>query len=178
LPERREALVGVQGPNVSQRRPNAEATTPMAPMYAGGVGRLGHAATVLVEVPAEIAFAYLADGMKQSEWALGSWSRERLDDGLFRGTSLFDGSQNYVRLEPDPESLLVDYWVGTDSSRMLRVNSARVVPGPAVGRPDGTSLVTLMKWRTPEQTDEDWERACLVFDTEVHMIKGRLELGF
>ena len=139
---------------------------------------LGHAATVLVEVPPEAAFAYLADGLKQSDWTLGSWNREHLGDGLFRGTSLFDGSDAYVRLDPVPASLLVDYWVGPDPESMLRVNSARIVPGPAVGRPDGTCLVTLMKWRTPSQSDEAWALACSVFDTEVHMIKGRLELGF
>jgi hypothetical protein len=142
------------------------------------MSRLGHAATVLVEVPAEAAFAYLSDGLKQSDWALGSWRREHLGDGLFRGTSLFDGSDTYVRLEPEPASLLIDYWVGLDPERMLRVNSARVVPGPAVGRAEGTCLVTLMKWRTPSQSDDEWARACVVFDTEVHMIKGRLEVGF
>ena len=139
---------------------------------------LGHASTVLVEVPAETAFAYLADGLKQSDWTLGSWNREDLGDGLFRGTSLFDGTYTYVRLEPEPASLLVDYWVGTDPDRLLRLNSARIVPGPAVGRPEGTCLVTLLKWRTPSQSDEAWAVACGIFDTEVHMIKGRLELGF
>lgn len=139
---------------------------------------LGHAATALVAVPAAAAFAYLSDGLKQSDWALGSWRREQLGDGLFRGTSLFDGGETYVRLEADPECLLIDYWVGADPAQLLRVNSARVVPGPAVGRPDGTCLVTLMKWRTPSQTDEEWARACVTFDTEIHMIKGRLELGF
>jgi hypothetical protein len=142
------------------------------------VSRLAHAATVLVEVPAETAFAYVSDGLRQSDWTLGSWNREHLDDGLFRGTSLFDGRDTYVRIDAQPSSLLVDYWVGLDPAQLLRVNSARVVPGPAVGRPEGTCLVTLTKWRTPGQSDEDWVRACATFDTEVHMIKGRLELGF
>jgi hypothetical protein len=35
-----------------------------------------------------------------------------------------------------------------------------------------------MKWRTPGQSDEDWEQAAVTFSTEIHMIKGRLELGF
>jgi hypothetical protein len=137
-----------------------------------------HAATTMVAVPADTAFAYLSDGLKQSDWTLGSWHREQLEDGLFRGTSLFDGSDTFVRLCPDANSLLIDYWVGPSPEAMLRVNAARVVPGPAVGRPEGTCLVTLLKWRTPEQSDEDWARACVTFDTEIHMIKGRLELGF
>ena len=27
-------------------------------------------------------------------------------------------------------------------------------------------------------SDEAWQRACVRFDTEIHMIKGRMELGF
>ena len=142
------------------------------------MSRLAHAATVLVEVPAETAFAYVADGLKQADWTLGSWNREQVGNGLFRGTSLFDGSATYVRIDAEPERLLVDYWVGPDRDSLLRVNSARVVPGPAVGHPEGTCLVTLTKWRTPSQSDDEWERCCVTFDTEVHMIKGRLELGF
>jgi hypothetical protein len=61
---------------------------------------------------------------------------------------------------------------------MPRVNSARIVPGPELGYPEGTCVVTLMKWRTAGQTDEEWRRACVTFDTEIHMIKGRLELRF
>jgi hypothetical protein len=142
------------------------------------VSGLFHAASAEVSVSAEAAFAYLADGLKQSEWALGSWGREHVGEGLYRGVSLFDGGETYVRLHPDPGAMLVDYEVGPAPERMLRVNSARVVPGPAVGRPEGSCVVTLMKWRTPAQGDEEWRRACVTFDVEISMIKGRLELGF
>jgi len=47
-----------------------------------------------------------------------------------------------------------------------------------LGGPEGTCVVTLMKWRTAGQTDDEWRRACVTFDTEIHMIKGRLELRF
>ena len=137
-----------------------------------------HAASTEVAVPAETAFAYLSDGLRQGEWTLGSWNRERLPDGLFRGTSLFDGSEAFIRIKADPEQLLVDYDVGPTPDRLSRVNSARAVPGPLVGRPEGTCVIALMKWRLPSQDDEAWRRACVTFDTEIHMIKGRLELGF
>ena len=127
---------------------------------------------------AEAAFAYLSDGLKQGEWTLGSWGRERVSEGLFRGKSLFDGSETYVTISADPGALLIDYFVGPAPDRLLRVNSVRVVPGPLVGRPEGTCVVSLMKWRTPSQDDGAWRRACITFDTEIHMIKGRLELGF
>jgi hypothetical protein len=137
-----------------------------------------HAASAEVAVPAELAFAYLSDGLKQGEWTLGSWNRERIGEQLFRGTSLFDGSDTFVRITADPARLLVDYEVGPSLERMLRVNSARAVPGPLVGRAEGTCVIALMKWRLPSQDDEQWRQACVTFDTEIHMIKGRLELGF
>ena len=139
---------------------------------------LFHAASAEVAVPAGEAFAYLADGLKQSDWALGSWQREQIGERLFRGVSLFDGSDTFVCITSDPAALLVDYEVGPALERMLRVNAARVVPGPVLGRPEGTCVVTLMKWRTASQGDPEWRRACVTFDTEIHMIKGRLELGF
>jgi hypothetical protein len=52
------------------------------------------------------------------------------------------------------------------------------VPGELLGHPAGSCVVTLMKWRTEGQVDAAWARACVTFDTEIHMIKGRLELGF
>lgn len=139
---------------------------------------LFHAATSEIAADAQHAFSYLTDGLRQSDWALGSWDRHEVSPGLFRGRSLFDGSDVYVRLKPDERLLVVDYEVGKDPDNLLRVNSARVIPGPSIGRPEGTCLVTLMKWRANSQSEEDWTRACLAFSTEIHMIKGRLEHGF
>ncbi|HEY8644428.1 MAG TPA: hypothetical protein VIL77_00955 [Gaiellaceae bacterium] len=139
---------------------------------------LSHIATAEVAVPAERAFAYMSDGLKQGEWALGSWQREQLEPGLFRGRSLFDGAETYVRITADPEYMLVDYEVGPSATALLRVNSARIVPGPLVGRPEGTCLVSLIKWRMPTQDEDHWYRACVTFSTEIFMIKGRLEIGF
>ena len=41
---------------------------------------LFHGSTIVVAVPAETAFAYLSDGLKQSDWALGSMQRERIGE--------------------------------------------------------------------------------------------------
>ena len=75
------------------------------------------------------------------------------------------------------EQLLVDYEVGPAPDRLLRVNSARIIPGPAVGRPEGTCLIALTKWRGPDEGDVAWRRGCSAFDTEIHMIKGRSSSG-
>ena len=137
-----------------------------------------HAATIEIGVPAAVAFAYLGDGMKQSEWALGSWNRREVEPGLFAGTSLFDGSELLIRLEPDAQRLLVEYWVGTSPDALRPLVWARIVPGPVVGLDDGRCVVTLVVWRTADETDTRWNRLGHAFATEIHMIKGRLELGF
>jgi hypothetical protein len=142
------------------------------------MSELFHAASIEVAVPAETAFAYLSDGLRQGEWTLGSWNRERIGDQLFTGTSLFTGAVTFVRISAYPEQLLVDYAVGPALDQMFRLNSARAVPGPLVGRTGGTCLIALTKWRLPDEEGAQWQRGCVAFDAEIHMIKGRLELGF
>ena len=148
-----------------------------APMPTADPLDVFHAASALVRAPAAEAYAYVADGLRQSQWAFGSWEREEVGDGLFRGRSLFDDAVTYVRLEPHPSLMLVDYHVGPAPDRLLRVNAARVVAGPLLGHPSDTCVVSLMKWRTGGQTDEEWRQAVATFDVEIMVIRRRLEAG-
>jgi hypothetical protein len=134
---------------------------------------LFHAATAEVGVPAEQAFEYVADGIRQGEWTLGCWDRERVGDDLYRGRSLYDGRETYVRVLPRRELLLVDFEVGAAPDALVPRISARVRP-----RGKGACIVTLTAWRTPDQDDESWQRTCDLHQAEIHLIKGRLELGF
>lgn len=134
-----------------------------------------HSASIEVGVDARTAFEFLASGKMQTYWTLGSWDRVDLGDGLFSGTSLWDGSTLYVRPEPHPDLLMVDYSVGADPEAMLRVNSVRVRGGEELGRDPSTCIVTLTSWRTAKATDAAWERGAHVYKTEMHLIKGRLE---
>jgi hypothetical protein len=139
---------------------------------------LCHTSSAEVAVPAERAFDYMSDGLKQSEWALGSWNRRKLDDGTFVGTSLFDGKETFVRIESDRRWLLVQYSVGRSPDSLRPLVSARVVDGPATGRPADTCVVTLMVWRAADQPEDVWRRTHHAFFAEIAMIKGRLEQGF
>ena len=57
---------------------------------------LSHSVTALIEAPAELTFAFLADPLKVGNWALASMQAEPADDpGIYRGRSLFDGAQNH-----------------------------------------------------------------------------------
>ena len=142
------------------------------------MSRHSHEASIEVDVPAEQAFAYLSDGLKQGDWTLGSWNRRVAGDGLFSGTSLFDGSELFVRLTPHPELLLVVYEVGPSPGELFPLVWSRVVPGSSVGLGAESCLVTLVVWRGDGVRDETWELLSHTFAAEVHMIKGRLELGF
>jgi hypothetical protein len=137
-----------------------------------------HEASIEVAVPAATAFAYLADGMKQSEWALGSWNRRPAGDGVFVGNSLFDGSELSIKLTAHDDLLLVVYDVGPSADALSPLVWGRVVPGPVIGLDEGRCIVTLTIWRGAGASDAVWELMSHTFPTELHMIKGRLELGF
>jgi len=137
-----------------------------------------HSASIEVAVGAETAFEFMASGMNQSRWALGSWERVDHGDGLFSGTSLWDASTLYVRLEPHPELLLVDYRVGKDPEDLRRLTQARIVPGAELGRAPQSCVITLTTWRGAAHSDASWARTHHAYKTEMHLIKGRLENEF
>ena len=153
---------------------------PLLPRRAQGGHLSGpaHVAAVEIAVPAERAFTYLADGMKQGEWALGSWDRRPAGEGLFAGNSLFDGRELLIRLVAIPELLLVEYHVGRSAEALAPLVWGRVVPGPVVGLDEAHCVLTLVIWRSAGDSEQAWELLGHTFPTEVQMIKGRLELGF
>lgn len=129
----------------------------------------------IVEVEAADAFAFLADGMNQTYWALGSWDRRRLADDTFVGTSMFDGSELVVRLIPRPELLQVDFEVGAEPGALAHAVEARVIPGPTLGHAAARCLVVMTVFRGADTPDDTWERLWHCFETEIHMVKGRIE---
>ncbi len=73
-----------------------------------------HCCICEVSAGAQQAFEYMADGLKQGEWTFGSWNRRQLEERLFVGTSMFDGTETYIRIDPDPERLMIYYHLGPD----------------------------------------------------------------
>ncbi len=137
-----------------------------------------HTSSIAVAVPAETAFRFMADGIKQGDWAFGSWQRRKLEDGVFVGTSLVDGKQTYVRIHADEGLLLVDYDVGASPQALTpRRNSARIVPGPTLGLPASHCVVTLMTWRNSAADEQRWLQTCAMHEAEMFVIKGLLERG-
>ena len=136
-----------------------------------------HSASIAVDVTADVAYAFLADGMNQSYWALGSLERRDLGDDLYVGTSMFDGKELYVRLRPNAELRLVDYFLGADPGKLVHLVESRVLPGEELGRAAGTCVVTNTHWRPEDATAEEWAMTYYLWKTEVYLIKGCLERG-
>ena len=134
-----------------------------------------HTSTIEVRCSAAKALAYLSDGIKQGDWTLGSLDRKEIEDGLFAGTSLFDLGRMYIRIRVDRENFMIYYDVGRDPEKLQPRNIVRVVPGSVVGHDDDICLVSLMTWRVDGTPEAGWLQTCLSHETEMFIIKARLE---
>ena len=136
---------------------------------------LCYTVTAEVAVPAESAFQYLADPLKLGLWALGCFDTESTaTDDLFKGTSLFDGSEAWFRIETDLKRFLIDYLVGDSKNQLPRI-STRVVPGPNYGGDAKHCMVSMTAWRTSDMSDQRWHRLCATHDAEILMIQAQIE---
>ncbi len=136
---------------------------------------LCHTVSAEISVPAEAAFRYLADPKKLGLWALGCFDTQSTDkDGLYKGTSLFDGSEAWFRIETDPKRFLIDYHVGDSTHQLPRI-STRIVPGPNYGRDSEHCIVSMTAWRTSDMSNHRWHRLCATHDAEILMIQAQLE---
>jgi hypothetical protein len=136
---------------------------------------ISHCATAVCDAPASVAFAVLADPARLGTWALGCWGTEAAGEGVVRGTSLFDGSQAYVRADADRARLGVDFSVGDEPDRLVHRLSARVLPGGALGYGDERCLVTLLAWRPEDMPDDRWVRLATSHETEILLLRARIE---
>lgn len=140
-----------------------------------------HTVSNWVDVPAETALTYIADVLKQGEWTLGSLNRglveERFDGSrLGVGRSIMSGSPCFVVQRPNFDDLLCLSDVG-DSPETLKRGEVmtRVLRGEDWGGTADQCIVTLMIWRPKDMDDLSWARECQMFNTEIFIIKARLE---
>ena len=136
-----------------------------------------HSSTCEVMVPAMQAFNYMSDGVAQGDWTLGSMERRKLEEHLYTGKSIFNHAQLYIRIDADPERLVILYHVGRDKAALEPRNFVRIVPGPVIGAAEDSCLVTLLSWRHKTADDDQWKLTCVSHETEMYIIKNRLEQG-
>jgi hypothetical protein len=136
-----------------------------------------YCASIAVKATAKRAFDFMADGNKQSDWALGSWNRKQISADVFFGTSLLDGSEEYIRLVPREDLLLVDYYCGPAPESLTWVVEARIVPGELIGLGPQMSLINMTTWRSANADPAYWQMIEHVWQTEIHLIKQLIERG-
>ena len=135
---------------------------------------LSHCVTAECAVPARRAYAFLADGIAVGRWALGSFAARRVGRNLFRGRSLFDGSDVLYRPVGDAARLIVDYHVGVTARALVPRVMARVVPGETTGRDKSSCLVTLVAWRDASMSQARWERLVACHEVEIRLVQALL----
>jgi hypothetical protein len=138
------------------------------------VSSLSHCVTAECAVSAQRAYAFLTDGLEVGRWALGSFDARKVGRNLFRGRSLFDGTEVLYRPVGDVARLIVDYHVGTKPQALVPRVMARVVPGDTTGRGKGSCLVTLLAWRDVSMSQARWERLVACHDVEIRLVQALL----
>ena len=140
-----------------------------------GLSSSSHSISVWVEAPAERAYDFLLDGHALGRWALGAFATEALQDGVFRGRSLFDDQAVLVRPVGYRQGWRVEYHVGNDPEHLVPRIVAQVVPGPDLGYEAGRAQITLLAWRHREMSDERWYQLQRCHELEVLLIRAQLE---
>ncbi|QIG52007.1 hypothetical protein G5V57_32490 [Nordella sp. HKS 07] len=136
-----------------------------------------HITSAVVKAEARSVFARMADAQKLHRWSFGTWKTEIGEDGLVRGTSLFDGSSIHLRIDAYETRHIIDYHLGVDPQKLVPRIQVRVVPGEHVGLDSGHSVLTFIAWRSEAMDDDRWRRLTASHEMEVMLIKAMIESG-
>lgn len=136
-----------------------------------------HITSAVVKADAASVFARMADTKNLHRWSFGTWKTEIAEDGLVRGTSLFDGAGIHVRIDADEKRGIIDFHLGVDPQKLVPRIQLRAVPGEFVGLDSGQSVLTFIAWRAQAMDDDRWRRLTASHEMEVMLIKAMIESG-
>jgi hypothetical protein len=134
-----------------------------------------HTISIELAVPAEKAFAFMANPVTLNRWSFGTWETSLHEGGLVEGKSIFDGSTTWVRIEADPDRLIVDYHLGKHRDALTPRIMARVIPGDRMETGANTCVLTMVAWRTRSMAAERWQRLVASHEFEVFLLKSLIE---
>ena len=134
--------------------------------------------SVRIDRPAEEVFAFMTDPGKMDLWSFGTWRVSVKSDGLVVGTAIYDGAQVFVRIEPHPARLLIDYQVGSAADNLQPRIFVRVTPGTVIGAAGDSCLLMITALRVDGMDDTRWNRLTRAHALEVELIKSLVETGF
>lgn len=128
------------------------------------------------------AIALLSTASGIATWNLGLWNTRDIastpsgGESIVGGESLFDGKTGYAAVTVQLAQGIVEYRVGTDPQSLAapRIH-ARVRAGESLGYDAGVCLVALIAWRPADMSDDRWSRLCTTHETEIELIRARLE---
>ena len=134
--------------------------------------------TASIEIKADAAkvLRFISDPIQLGKWAFGSFEPiEALGNNIYVGTSLFDGGKTSYRINVYERFHQVDYEVGYIGGELSPWIVGRVIPGPILGHPKGTSVLTMLAWRHKDWSDEEWNLVCSSHGAEIYRIRYLIE---
>ncbi|WP_089939214.1 hypothetical protein [Candidatus Entotheonella palauensis] len=131
-------------------------------------------ASILCDRPAPVVFAFMQDGLKLGQWALGCWNTVEAQPGLYRGTSIIDQQETWVRIEAMPSVWMISYHVGSTPDALQPRIMAKVVPGETLGHPADSSVLSLLAWRDTSMDDDRWQQLRECHRVELRIIRNLL----
>ncbi len=126
----------------------------------------------MCNAPASVVFDFMRDGHKLGRWALGCFDTVEQKPGLYRGISLIDQQEVWVRSEAIPTVLAVSYHVGASPDDLKPRILAQVVPGDMLGRSAQTSVLSLIAWREASMDDDRWQQLRDSHRVELRIIRN------
>ncbi|MET3927405.1 SRPBCC family protein [Devosia sp. 2618] len=129
-------------------------------------GDLAHSVSVKVDASPEDAFDFMIDPDALGRWALGCMDLQRDGlDGVYTGTSIFDGSRSWLHIEADRIQHVVHYHLGNAEVRKPRIQARVSQVGDEV-------TVTLLAQRGADMDDARWERLRRSHELEILIIQA------
>ena len=135
-------------------------------------------ASIAIERNAETVFNFMSDPNNMDLWSFGTWRIKVNNDGLVHGRSIFDGSAAFVRIQPNERNYLIDYWVGSDSKRLVPRIFVRITSGEVTGSAKQNCVLSMVAFRSEDMNDDRWHRLVTAHAFEVQLIKSLLENDF
>ncbi|MBM3549668.1 MAG: hypothetical protein FJX54_22240 [Alphaproteobacteria bacterium] len=134
-----------------------------------------HAVSIELAVAAERAFAFMSDPKAMDRWSFGTWKIVLHEGGLVEGSSIFDGSVTWVRIDADKQRGVIDYHLGKERNALTPRIMARVIPGDRLDLGVDKCVLSMIAWRTRNMPEERWKRLVASHEFEVFLLKSLIE---
>ena len=135
-------------------------------------------ASIVINRHAKTVFKFMSDPNNMDLWSFGTWRIKVDNEGLVHGQSIFDGSAAFVRIQPNEQNHLIDYWVGSDSKNLVPRIFVRITSGEVMGSATQNCVMSMIAFRNKGMNDERWHRLVTAHAFEVQLIKSILENDF